>query len=183
MELYKHLRDKQRSFVLKNEYKITKKLIWSWAKEYHLHGAANIALFIMWCIVGLCGLIGLIIFISAGGDWINIYLSALFLFLAVFKLFISRFFVWSKRYKLFSETYGVTEWMRTTEFTDDEIILTDHTSVTKFRYDYISKIKEKNNDVLIFFNNNLALRLYKDAFTEGSWQECKEKINSLRFGR
>ena len=27
--------------------------------------------------------------------------------------------------------------------------------------------------------NNIALRLYKDAFVEGSWEECKKKINDM----
>ena len=95
------------------------------------------------------------------------------LIIAIFKLFIQRFIVWSKRYKLYSTTYGVTEWMRTTEFLDDEIVLTDHTSVTKFKYSNIQRIKEKGNVVMIFMNHNMALRLYKEAFVEGSWEECK----------
>ena len=158
---------------MKNEYKITKDLIKSWAKEYHIHGAANIFLFILWCIVGVIGFFGLIFSVAMSLDWKIIYLYALMLIIAIFKLFIQRFIVWSKRYKLYSTTYGVTEWMRTTEFLDDEIVLTDHTSVTKFKYSNIQRIKEKGNVVMIFMNNNMALRLYKDAFVEGSWEECK----------
>mgnify|MGYP003315268821 CR=1 FL=1 len=104
---------------------------------------------------------------------------ALLTILVVFKLFLSRFVIWAKRYKLFSTLYGVSEWIRTTEFLDDEIILTDHTSVSKLKYSNIEKIKEKNNVVMIFMNNNMALRLYKDAFVEGSWEECKKKINDM----
>ena len=158
---------------MKNEYKITKELLRSWAKEYHIHGAANIFLFILWCVVGIIGISGLIFSIALHTDWIVVYLYALMLVIAVFKLFIQRFIIWSKRYKLYSITYGVTEWMRTTEFSDDEIVLTDHTSVTKFKYSNIQRIKEKGNVVMIFMNNNMALRLYKDAFVEGSWEECK----------
>ena len=158
---------------MKNEYKITKDLIKSWAKEYHLHGTANIFLFILSCVVGVIGFFGLIFSVAMSLDWNIIYLYALTLIIVIFKLFIQRFIVWSKRYKLYSTTYGVTEWMRTTEFLDDEIVLTDHTSVTKFKYSNIQKIKEKGNVVMIFMNNNMALRLYKDAFVEGSWEECK----------
>jgi len=164
---------------MKNEYKITKKEMMSWTKEYHLQGAANIILFILWCVVGVIGLGMMILLLSVGGDWINFYFAILFLLLAVFKLLFSRFFALSNRYKLLSKTYGVSEWIRSTEFTDVEIILSDHTSVTRFKYENIKKIKEKNNVIMIFFNNNLALRLYKDAFVEGSWEECKEKINSM----
>ena len=169
----------ERIFTMKNEYKITKKEMMSWAKEYHLHGTANIILFALWCVVGVIGLGLIILYSFIGGDWIDWYLSVLFLFLSIFKLFFSRFAVWAKRYKLYSTTYGVTEWMRTTEFLEDEIVLTDHTSVSKLKYSNIKKIKEKNNIVMIFMNDNMALRLYKDAFVEGSWEECKNKINSM----
>ena len=161
---------------MKNKYKITKDLIKSWAKEYHIHGAVNIFLFILWCVVGVIGLLGLTFSIAMSLDWKIVYLYALMLIIAIFKLFIQRFFVWSKRYKLYSTTYGVTEWIRTTEFLDDEIVLTDHTSVSKFKYSNIQKIKEKNNVVMIFMNSNMALRLYKDSFVEGSWEECKNMI-------
>ena len=130
-------------------------------------------MFILWCVVGVIGFFGLIFSIAMSLDWKIIYLYALTLIIAIFKLFIQRFIVWSKRYKLYSTTYGVTEWMRTTEFLDDEIVLTDHTSVTKFKYSNIQRIKEKDNVVMIFMNNNMALRLYKNAFVEGSWEECK----------
>ena len=161
---------------MKNEYKITKDLIKSWAKEYHLHGTANIFLFFLWCVVGIVGISGMIFSIVLHTDWMVVYLYALMLIIAVFKLFIQRFIVWSKRYKLYSATYGVAEWMRTTEFFDNEIVLTDHTSVSKFKYGNIQRIKEKGNVVMIFMNNNMALRLYKDAFVDGSWESCKKLI-------
>ena len=164
---------------MKNQYKITKDLMKTWAKEYHLHGAANVMLFTMWCVLGVIGIAGLIFCIALYRDWFPIYMFSLITFVAFFKLFLSRFFIWSKKYKLYSTTYGVSEWMRTTEFLDDEIILTDHTSVSKLKYSNIKKIKEKNNVVMIFMNDNLALRLYKDAFVEGSWDECKKKINDM----
>ena len=161
---------------MKNEYKITKDLIRSWAKEYNLHGAVNIFLFVFWCVLGVVGLSELILSIVFHLDWILITLSALILLVVVYKLFIQRFLFWSHRYKLFSTTYGVTEWMQTIEFSDDEIVLTDHTSVSKFKYGNVRSIKEKGNAVLIIMNHNMALRLYKDAFVEGSWEECKKML-------
>ncbi len=164
---------------MKNQYKITKELMKTWAKEYHLHGAANVIFFIIWCVLGVIGISGLIFSIALHIGWLAIYIYAILTIIAVFELFVARFVVWSKRYKLYSTTYGVSEWIRTTEFLDDEIILTDHTSVCKLKYSNIEKIKEKNNVVMIFMNNNMALRLYKDAFVEGSWEECKKKINDM----
>ena len=41
---------------MKNKYKISKDLFKSWVKEYHIHGAAKIFLFILWCVVGVAGI-------------------------------------------------------------------------------------------------------------------------------
>ena len=161
---------------MKNEYRITKKLINSWAREYHLHGAYNILLFILWCIVGVIGTVGVISSIALKVDWLVVYFYSLMIIVALFKLFISRFIVWARRYKLYAATYGVDEWIRTTELLENEIVLTDHTSVTRLKYSTIQKIQEKDNVIMIFMNHNMALRLYKDAFVEGSWQECKSLL-------
>ncbi len=165
---------------MKNEYKITKKEMLSWAKEYPLVGAVNILLFILWGIVGTIGLLMILLFsFVGGGEPTTWFFSVFFIFLSVYKLFFSRYFAIANRYNSLSKTYGVSEWTRTVEFADAEIILSDHTSVTKFTYKNIKKIKEKNNVILIFFNNNIALPLYKDAFTNGSWEECKKKIGTM----
>lgn len=161
---------------MKNEYIITKELMKSWAKEYHLYGTGNIVSFIIGCFVGIVGIAGFVFSILLQSNWLISYVFALSTVMVIYKLFIARFIVWHNRYKLYSTTYGVTEWMRTTEFLDDVIVLTDHTSISSLKYENIKKIKEKNNVVMIFMNNNLALRLYKDAFVEGSWEECKEMI-------
>lgn len=128
---------------MKNEYKITKEVMMSWAKEYHLRGARNIIMFILLCLLGLIGIDGLIHLSFVGGDWIDWYLSILFLIVSLYKLFFQRFAIMSNRYKMYSKTYGVAEWIRTTEFTDHEIIVSDHTSITKLKYENIKKIKEK----------------------------------------
>ena len=161
---------------MKNEYKITKDLFKSWFKQYHFNGSVNIFLFILWCVGGIVGIFGIISSIAMHRISESIFLYAMVIVLAIYRLFIQRFIVCSERFKMYSTTYGVTEWMRTTEFLDDEIVLTDHTSVSKLQYSNIQKIKEKNNALMIFMNNNTALRLYKDAFVEGSWEECKKML-------
>ena len=164
---------------MKNEYKMTKKEMMSWAKEYHLPGAANIILFILWCVVLAMGLFLIVLLSLVGGELLNWSVAICITVLSAFRLFFSRLIFYSNRYKVLSKTYGVSEWTRTTEFLDDEIVLTDHTSVMRFQYRNIKKIKEKNNVVIIFMNDNMGMRLYKDAFVEGSWEECKEKIQSM----
>jgi len=164
---------------MKNEIKINKKEIMSWAKHYYLEGVANKIMFALLCMLLAISLAMLTLLFLFGGDWINWYLSIFFLFLAVYKLFFERFVIWSQRYKVASKNFGVDEWTRTTEFRDDGILLTECTSTMQFKYQNIKKIKEKDNLIMILFNNNQALRLYKDTFVEGTWEECKEKINSM----
>ena len=165
---------------MKNEHKITKELMMSWTKEYFLFRARDIILAILWSIVGLCGFIPLMALVLVGGDLIDWILSIVLIILAAYKLFIGRFVYISKRYKMFAKTYGVDEWLRTIEFLEDEILLTDHTTVNKLQYRNIKKVIEKGNVVLVLMNDNIAFRLYKDAFVEGSWEECKELLNSKR---
>ena len=162
---------------MKNEHKITKELMMSWAREFYLVRTLDIILAILWSIVGFCGLIILVANSLVGGDALDWLLAFLFLFLSVYKLFFGRFVYIAKRYKMFAKTYGVNEWLRTIEFLEDEIVVTDHTTVNKLLYRNIKKVIEKGNVVLILFNDNIAFRLYKDAFVEGSWEECKTLLN------
>ena len=164
---------------MKNEYKVTRDLMMNWAKDYLIIGKTNVFLFVLWCVVGLIGIFLLSWHIMYGGTITSWYITALIVFVSVFKLFFSRFFVMSNRYKLLSKTYGVSMWVRSVEFTKDDIIICDHTSVTKLLYQNLKGIKEMGNKVYIIFNNNTAFIIYKNAFTEGTWEECERKLRNF----
>lgn len=164
---------------MKNEYKITRDLMMSWSKN--IFGTATAIFSIIYSIFILLSacLLGLLAFIRSN-NW-TIWFGAIFtLFFTAYRLFFLRYYFFAKRYKILSKTYGVSEWIRTTEFNDDEIVLTDHNFVCKLKYENIRRINESGNHVIIYFNDNLSVRLYKDAFIEGSWEDCKVKIDSLR---
>ena len=163
-----------------NEYKITKKLMMSWAKEWYFVGKKSIFNFIILCLNGLIGILLTITLLITGGDIGRWCIAILCLFVFVFGIFIARFLQMSNSYKMHVNIYGVPEWNRTTKFTDEEIIIQDHTSITKVQYKNIKQIKEKNNVIMLFINDNAAIRLYKDAFIEGSWEDCKKMINDMR---
>ena len=162
---------------MRNEYKITKQEMMSWAKEWHLQGVTNIVLFIIWCLSGIIGFGALVKMVFFGGHWIICFVFLLSWL--VFLLF-SPCFVLPKKYQVSTDAYGVTEWIRSTEFTDDEIIISDHTRFVKLKYEDIKRVVEKNNIVILFFKKNLAFRFYKDTFVEGSWEACKSKIDAMR---
>jgi hypothetical protein len=164
---------------MKNEYKITRDIMISWSKS--IFGTATVAFSIFYCLIIFFsfGLLGLLAFIRSTN--LKLWLIGLFILVfASYRLFFLRYYFFAKRYKILSKTYGVTEWIRTTEFKDDEIVVTDHNSVCKLRYKNIKRIDDNGNNVIIYFNDNLSARLYKDAFVDGTWEECKAKINSLR---
>ena len=164
---------------MKNEYKITRDVMMSWSKS--IFGTATVAFSIFYCVIIFFSfaLLGLLAFIRST-DW-KLWLMGIFILIfASYRLFFLRYYFFAKRYKILSKTYGVTEWIRTTEFNDDEIVLTDHNSVCKLKYKNIKRISDNGNNVIIYFNDNLSARLYKDAFVEGTWEECLAKIDSLR---
>ena len=163
---------------MKNEYKINKALMMSWAKRYIVNGAVNVILLVLWIFVGVSALALIALYAIKGGDALDWYIAIIMLLLSVYKLFISRFIVISRRHAVYARIYGVSEWTRTTEFTDTEIIMTDHSATTVLKYENLKRIKEYGNEVIIFFNDNIATRIYKDAFTEGSWEECNTLLQS-----
>lgn len=166
---------------MKNEYKVNKKLMMSWAKKYYIQGTAGIILFVLEIFLLVLGLALLALLIAFGGDFLRWYCAFLFLFISVFKLFFARFIAMSRRHKVLSLLYGVSEWTRTIEFGEDEITITDHNSTSKVQYSLIKKIKDskKKNEIEILSHSSIGgLKLYKDAFVEGSWEECRELLLS-----
>lgn len=167
---------------MKNQYIVDKKLMMSFAKEYHMpRTVVDTIGFVLSCSLAAIGLVsvfcGIFFRVSNGLFW---YIGILSSAVAIYKFFIQRYVIWSGRYKLLSKTYGVSSWLRTIEFSDEEIVFTDHNSVSRHKYQNVLKIKEKGNAVLIYVNHGMAIRIYKDAFIEGSWDECKTLLETKR---
>ena len=173
---------------MKNEYKITKDLMMSWKKGFHTNGMASIILFIASCyFLIVCPMYFIEIYYIYGYYFVYIaeYLMlmiffALFTFTSFHRIFIAPSSSYKRLYRSYAEIYGVREWLRTTEFTDDEIVLYEHRNVYRYRYQSVGKIIERGNLVTIFIKGGGGLHLYKDAFVNGSWEECKKFISEKR---
>ena len=163
---------------MKNEFTVTKRLMLSWAKKYYFEGVANKILFALNLILGIIGIELLIIFLPDGGDKIVLAIGFAAVIVSVYKLGFERFVFMLRRYNLLAKTYGVGTWQRAIEFTDDDIVLSDHTSISRFRYQNIRKIINEPDTVILVFNGNAALRFYKNAFVEGNFEDCMAKIQS-----
>ena len=161
---------------MRNEYTITKDLMKNWAKEYYKNGGSYTARLILLVLVAVCE-VGCAVYFLRFPVYHLLSLAAMVIFLfALYCIFLQPVVLYSKRYKMNSKIYGVREWIRSVDFGDDEITVTDHNSVYKYRYADIKRIKEKNDRVIVFFKFNLAIMLYKDAFVTGSWEECKKLL-------
>lgn len=162
---------------MKNEYKITKKLLTSWCIESRFSGI-SLVLFVIWCILALFFAFLLLALIYIEYDWYYIFLLSFLLFTCIYKMILERLIVSFNQYKFLSNSHGSTEWLRTIEFSDESIVITDGAiTTTTYQYSSIKKIKEKKNKIWLIFDNKSILRLYKDTFVEGSWEKCKELIS------
>jgi hypothetical protein len=165
---------------MKNEYKITKELMKSWAKGFHFNRARNVIVFIAACYLFIVEMIWCIeMYYLFGYEAVYMPEFLIYGFISLFALYIIFIYPivsYKRSYKIYSQLYDVFEWMRITEFTNEEIIVTDHTSVYKYHYKNIKGIKERKNEVIINMNHGFGIRIYKDAFVEGTWEECKKMI-------
>ena len=161
---------------MKNEYTVNKELMRSWARQWHFSSGAEMGLFVLWIITGICGVAGTVKYIVSSDRITDLVISLWLVGIAVYKLFFSKYLVWSKRFDQLSYSYGLSKWQRSTEFCENEIKLSENSSSVSFKYSQIKKMKEKGNLVMLFLDNGLAVRIYKDAFVCGSWEECKKLL-------
>ena len=163
---------------MKNEYKVNKALIMSWAREYVLVGVKSYISVVLLSAVLLCGVLMTVLLFFIDAPWYYWAIAILYLLIAAYKLFIARFVLLAKRYKTYAATYGLSEWTRTIELCDNEIVMTDATSRTVIRYENIRRVVEKGSTVILILNDNMGLRLYKDAFAEGDWESCRRYLEA-----
>lgn len=170
---------------MRNEYTITKKLIKSWAKGYHLNSTKNAILFIIMCCWGICCafacaeilyLLGYHVIYFPEYLAYAIILGCCALF-SVDAIFIHPHTLFSRAYKSYSKNYCVKEWQHVTEFLDDEMVVTDHNSIYRYKYSNLKSVKDRGDFVLIVFKGGFGDRIYKNAFTTGSWEECKKLLS------
>ena len=162
---------------MKNQYTVTKKMMFSWVKEFPGFTLASVVIYILYSIALVIGLSLLVTLSMYGGDSIDWLIGILIILISVYRLFLSRLIRTLTTYKNLSSTFNATEWVQTVEFCEDKIKVSLHNSTGEYDYRQIKKIIERGNSGIIVFKNG-ALRLYKDAFVEGSWEECKEKLTA-----
>ena len=161
---------------MKNQYKVTKKLLRLWMTE-NMYKGVQLGLNIGWAVFGVLCILLLITDAETMTDYL-IYgaLLALSLYMAVLRIFP----ITSAQYKQMAKVYGEENWTRTIDFGEDCITLSEGTISASFQYKDIMSIREKGNKIWLKARNRTVLRLYKDAFVDGTWEECRELLHDRK---
>ena len=162
---------------MKNQYKITKELMFSWAKDFPIFTVSTAILYILYSFAALCGFLLLATLLAKGGEESDFIIAILILIISLYRLFFSRIVLTVSTYTRLSNRFNSTEWVQTVEFCEDKIKVSLHNSTGEYSYSQIKKIVERKKQAFIIFKNGV-LRLYKNAFIEGSWEECKQKLTA-----
>lgn len=156
-----------------NEYQVTWERYRSWIMERALKGV-SLVFMVIWCVIAL----GCLAFaVIGGGTMFRLY----FLFLgafAIYRAFFRILVLAKKQYRQLAQSYGKENWTRRIIFGDDGITLSDEEKSTiRFAYSDIVKVREKGNMICLDASDKSVLRLYKDAFVESDWEECKARLD------
>ena len=179
---------------MKNEYTITKRLTKSWEREWWFNSVGNTASLIFLCsfvafLFALPYPVTYLIEHEAVYEMVYHIIFAIFHSLALLMAYLTFYspsamyanpnlpYYHFNSYKINSKNYCVRKWKRSIELTESEITVYDHTSVLKFEYSTIKRVKVRRKLVTIFLKSGLELRLYKKAFVTGSWDECKKLLS------
>ncbi len=149
----------------------------SFGKFLDLRGA-GLVLVIFWTAVSVLSLIGLIVFSVNESDWVTIYISVIFLLLGIYKLFFERYVTLLRRYRLFCRMYGASEWLRTVSFLMEDVVIEEGQRTERYPYSAIKCYREKGDAIHLCFSHRAGLLIYRDAFAEGSWEECRTHLEA-----
>ena len=160
---------------MKNEYKVTLDMFYSWALEGKFKGR-RLRFFIMWCAFGVfyLGIAFLVRAIIAPLGYSYAVLFGLFLFLSVFSFYcaflrdvvraMGEYERSKKRYKPL--------WIRSVELTEEKIVLTDGEVTLTYGYLDVDTIINAKKAAVLSLTDGTLIRLYHDKFISSDTAEC-----------
>ena len=154
-----------------NEYQVTWERYRSWAVENMVKGAMLVMTVIWSMITLLC--LALAMIAESGFKSLFFVLAVFGIYRAFFRIFV----ITKSQYRRLALSYGKENWTRRIVFNDDGITLSE--GKASFHYDYsdIVNIREKGNEICLDASDKTVLRLYRDAFVESSWEECRSRLS------
>ena len=159
---------------MRNEYIIDWPLLKKWTNESQ-HSGVRLVFFIVWCVLLVGSLVIGIISIIAN-MYSNAFYFALIALFSFYRAFLWNIMIAKQQYKRFAQTYGKNSWVRTINFEDNEIIIKEEKTETKYNYSDILEIVEKAERIYLKLQDKYVIRLYKSKFVDCTWEDCKTKI-------
>lgn len=163
---------KEDDLIMKNEYRVTWHLYKSWIMESMFRGE-RLAFVIFWCVLSL-----LLLGIGVVHGWTTFFLFSAF---CLYRAFLRNILLAKKQYNMLAKTYKQESWIRTITLEDETISVLEGTVAIQYAYADIVDVLDKNDTIWITFANKTVIRLYKTAFVDSDWDECKAKIASKRM--
>jgi len=157
--------------MVKNEYKVTWKLYQKWMIENKTKGI-KLKFMIFWCIMVLVFL-GVNLFYGFSFPYV---LMAIY---CVYMAFFRDYIFARKQYVQLVDTYGCENWIRTITVSDEGIFIKEGNLSIDYKPLDVAKITEKKDKIWIILNSETVIRMYKSAFIEGSWEECKKLFETI----
>ncbi len=161
--------------MIRNEFTVTKELYLEWCRETHKKNKSG-KFQIFWLIMSAVNFaIGVYVLIF-GRDYKSngLYFTALGVFCIYRALRYKPMYI--AQYKKFAEIMGGENWTRTIDFTDSGIITTNGNVTVRNTYDEITALREDGNKIYLDTDKNSVLRLFKDRFSQGSYEEFIDLI-------
>lgn len=168
--------------MIKNEFQVTRELYMSWGKE-NMRKGSRVGFRIFWCVMTAVLICLIVLMCILGGvrKYMYVYAVALMLYCA-YRAFFRDKALTDSQYRRNKKIFGGENWVRTIEFGEDEIISTDAAVMTvRTPYSEIVGIRDEGNKIWIDTKKNMAIRLYKDKFIGGDFENFKKFI-SVKIG-
>ena len=157
---------------MKNQYRVTKGRYLRWTMEGMFQKVKLILLGVFLLIIG-----GLIYF--GLKDEINPILL-LIAAICLYTVFLKSPLATLKRFKAMQRKYGEKSWLRTVEFTEEGIRLSEGDVELVLDYAEITDIWEKPDRILLVLEGRTVIRLYRDSFVDTDWETCKAYIEQMQ---
>jgi len=161
--------DGKNDAVFINEYEITEKLFIDWARSpvnprlLRPYRAVWLAAFII-CAAGC-------VFTALSGAWLLVVMLAAGAAVSAVWYFCGITMAAKKQYKNILSDLGSEKWSRKLYFTENRVITEDNGEDFSYPYDRFTGRIENEDHYVILLDENTGIRVYKNAFTKGSF-EC-----------
>lgn len=151
-----------------NCYTITKERYMDWIK----HPIKKQYYFLLWALLMAVSILMLIISIL---DFEMIFSVIYFLFTLffIYRIFFRTRLLSARAFKIISVNHGCNQWERCIQFSDN-ITVIDGNVTTLYHWCQVKKLQDNKVYFILVFQNNTGIRLDKQCFTKGNYEEFVE---------